>query len=210
MNIFSRFSLCNLCGSLLFAVTLLLSEGETAAKETFIPLLTENMFVFVHVDFHKADIDTLKGEAKKAGESLMQFLGFDDRSQRATLRDLEIVLENWDLMFRSFVETVTQDYRIQEIALIADHRLLEKRIPAVLVASWKGKTDQDRQKMIVRLLDIGYLWHEQLDGGSFQINPRQEIQEKSEGFTAILLYDCPLPTYVARRSSLFSIGFIFC
>jgi hypothetical protein len=144
---FSRLSMRNFM-RIPFLCTLLLAFAvPAAAQETFAPLLTENTFVFIHVDFKKTDIDTVKTEAKRMGESLLQTLGFDARSQRATLRDLDAELEKLDTMLRPVWETITRELGIQEIAWIADEKLEEQGIQFVIVAPWKGKTDADIQKL---------------------------------------------------------------
>ena len=80
---------------------LLLSINKATAQETFAPLLTENTVLFVHVDFSKIEVDTVKAALQKAGENFLQELGFDDRSKRTTLRDLDVELEKLDAMIRT-------------------------------------------------------------------------------------------------------------
>ena len=131
----------------LIAIALLLTAGKVAAQETFTPLLSNETMSFVHVDFSKVEVDRLKTETKKLGETLLTNLGFDDRSKRATLRDLDVELENLDEMIRPIIELVTKELGITEIAWIIDKNFQDYGIGAVIVVPWKGRTNADLQKL---------------------------------------------------------------
>ena len=90
--------------------------------------------MFVHVDFKKLDIDTLKTKTIKIGENLLKTLGFDAKSQWATLRDLETELEKLDSLIRPGFETITKKLGIQELAVICDENLSKEGIDFVIVA----------------------------------------------------------------------------
>jgi len=143
MKTFSRILFCFLC----------LAVSKATAQETFAPLLTENTLVFIHVDFSKVDIDTLKAEITKASETLLQNLGFDARSQRATLRDLELELEKLDEMVRPAWETITKEFGIQEVAAVMDDWLPDRLPFRGWVIPWKERTEQDLQKLFSILPD---------------------------------------------------------
>jgi len=138
---------------LFIAVTLLLTAEKATAQETFAPLLTENTVLFIHVDFSKVDVDLLKTEAKKLGETLLTTLGFDARSQRETLRELDVELEKLDTMIRPNVELITKELGIQEIAWICDETLMinEHGVPFLITVPWKGKTDEDIKTLYLLL-----------------------------------------------------------
>ena len=157
---------------------LLLVAHRGYAHETFAPLLTENTILFVHVDFSKLDVDTVRAEAMTIAENFLTALGFDARSKTATLRDLETELEKLDAMVRPIWETITEEFGIREVAVIADQNLSEQGMLAVIAFSWKGKTEQDCQKFISRLLDEVYPLLEKFDGKN-GLSPRAEIEEAS-------------------------------
>jgi len=133
----------------LIAAALLLTAERTAAQETFAPLLTKDTTLFVHVDFKKVDLDAVKAEAKKLGETLLTNLAFDARSKRLTLRDLDLELEKWDTVIRPAFELITKELGIQEIAWICDDTWMEGTwLPFAIAIPWKGKTDEDIQKLL--------------------------------------------------------------
>jgi len=117
------------------------------AQETFAPLITENTFIFVHVNLGNVDIDAVKAETMKLGETFLNFLGFDARSKTATLRDLESELEKLDAMVRPAWELITKEFGIQEIASINDLGFAEQEIQ-MIVLPWKGKNDADVRKLL--------------------------------------------------------------
>ena len=137
---------------------LLLVAHRGYAHETFAPLLTENTILFVHVDFSKLDVDTVRAEAMTIAENFLTALGFDARSKAATLRDLETELEKLDAMVRPTWEFITKELGIQEIALIGDEGFYKHGNEAgyVLVVSWKGKTDEDLQKLYSFLSSVAH------------------------------------------------------
>ena len=139
------------------ALALLLTVEKTAAQETFAPLLTKDTVAFVHIDFSKVDVDLLKTEAGKLGETLLTNLGFDARSHRTTMRDLEVELEKLDAMIRPAFERITKELGIKEIALIYDEPLMnEHGIPFLTAVSWKGKTDEDINTLYSLLPEESY------------------------------------------------------
>ena len=131
MKTFTRLLLC----------FLLLTVSKAIAQETFAPLITENTIIFVHVDFSKVDIDTLKAEITTASETLLQTLGFDARSQRATLRDLELELEKLDILVRPTFDTITKELGIRELAIIANLSF-EHGVGTTIAVPWKDKTNE--------------------------------------------------------------------
>jgi len=140
--------------TLTVCLALLLTTAKTLAQETFAPLLTEDTVLFVHIDFGKVDVDLLKTEARKLGETLLTTLGFDARSQRETLRDLDVELEKLDEMIRPNWEMLTKELGITEFAMIFDARLMEHvhaftlAIATVIAVPWKEKTDADIQTFL--------------------------------------------------------------
>ena len=144
------------CLPFVVVAILLTVEVGVPAHETFAPLLTENTVAFFHVDFSKVDVDLLKTEAKKLGETLLTTLGFDDRSRQATLRDLELELEKWDVINRPILELITKELGVTELAWIADETLFEQGIYFMVCAPWKGKTDADLQKLFAVMPEQEY------------------------------------------------------
>ena len=126
---------------------LLLTAGKATAQETFAPLISENCIAFVHADFRKIELDTVKAFVQKTGEDFLTMLGFDRRSHQATARELAIELEKIDMLARPTFDLITKELGIRELAWIADMELLEKGIYFMAVAPWKGKTDEDLQKL---------------------------------------------------------------
>ena len=162
MKMFHRFCL------LFIAIALLFVTEKATAQETFAPLLTENTVLFVHVDFSKVDLDLFKTEAKKLGETLLTTIGFDTRSQRETLRDLEVELEKLDTMFRPTFERITKELGIREIAWICDETLtMEHGVQFMLAVPWKGKTDSDFQKLLSALPPDGLVGNFAFPAGDF-------------------------------------------
>jgi len=106
MRTFTKLAIC--------LALLLTTETGVPASETFVPLLTENTVLFIHVDFSKVDVDVLKTETKKFGDMFLTALGFDERSKSATLHDLDVELEKWDAMIRPSLELFTKELGITE------------------------------------------------------------------------------------------------
>ena len=127
--------------------------NRTHAQETFAPLISENCIAFVHVDFRKVEFDAVKDSIQVLGESLLRALGFDDKSFKATARELTVELEKLDVLVRPTWETITKGLGITEIAMIADFNLLEHDAPVILVIPWKNKTDEQLQ-MLITLLQL--------------------------------------------------------
>ncbi|MCL2709426.1 MAG: hypothetical protein FWE95_00965 [Planctomycetaceae bacterium] len=154
MKTLHRLCLPFIAVALLLTAALLLSAERVTAQETFAPLLTKDTVLFVHVDLSKVDVDLLKTEAGKLGETLLTNLGFDDRSKRTTLRDLDVELENLDVMIRPVIELITKELGIKEIAFIVDESLFEHvqngdiDAPYVIAVPWKGKTAADLQTFL--------------------------------------------------------------
>ncbi|MCL2710050.1 MAG: hypothetical protein FWE95_04130 [Planctomycetaceae bacterium] len=139
----------------LVVLALLLTATKPPAQEAFAPLLTEDTVLFVHVDFSKVDVDLLKTEARTLGETILTALGFDDRSQRTTLRDLEVELEKLDEMIRPTLDTITKELGVYELAFIADESLPERRyqneVPLIVAIPWKDKTDRHIETLLKAL-----------------------------------------------------------
>ena len=116
-------------------------ESGVPAKETFAPLISENCIAFVHVDFGKLEVDTVKTVIQKTGEEILRELRFDEESFDATTRELAIELEKLDVIVRPVWETITKELGITEVAVVFDLDLLEKEMPPVFAVPWKNKTD---------------------------------------------------------------------
>ena len=137
---------------------LLLTISRATAQEhvatTFAPLITENTIGFVHVDFSKVEIDHIKATIQKTGEDLLRELGFDDRSLKATTRELTVELKKLDMLVRPTFNTLTKDLGIQEIAIIADMYWIDANSGGVIAAiPWKNKTDKQFETL-VNLLNV--------------------------------------------------------
>ncbi|MDR2116672.1 MAG: DUF1559 domain-containing protein [Planctomycetaceae bacterium] len=124
---------------LLFVLTTMNVYGQ----ETFAPLIDDNTVLFVHIDLRKVEIDTLKSQTEKLGEEFLNLLHFDEKSIKATTRELKVELEKLDAIIRPPYETITKTFDIRELAFIADTNLIENNITGVLVIPWKGKTKND-------------------------------------------------------------------
>jgi prepilin-type processing-associated H-X9-DG protein len=122
---------------------LVLTTVRVFGQETFAPLITDNTILFVHLDLRKIEIDTIKSQAGKLGEELLKQLHFDEKSFKATTRELNAELEKLDALVRPPYETITKKLGIQELAFISDVESLESGVTSVLVASWKNKTEDD-------------------------------------------------------------------
>jgi prepilin-type processing-associated H-X9-DG protein len=144
MKMFTRALLC----------FLLLTISRGYAQETFAPLLTENTVAFVHVDFSKVELDTVKETAQKAGEDFLRMLGFDDRSFQATARELSVELEKLDMLVRPTFNTITKELGIRELAIIFDMEILEtNRGGGIVAVPWKNKTDKQFETLKKFLID---------------------------------------------------------
>ena len=155
----------------LFALTLLLFAAKAPAQETFAPLLTEDTVLFVHIDFSQVNVDLLKTEARTLAETLLTALGFDDRSQRETLRDLDVELEKLDTMIRPTLEALTEKFGIREVALIGNDTWIEQGMPYLAVAPWRGKTDEDLQEYFSVMQVAELLRQHTLPMGDFLFSP---------------------------------------
>jgi hypothetical protein len=121
----------------------ILTVGQTFAQETFAPLISENCVAFVHVDFSKVEIDKVKETLQKTGEGFLDVLGFDEKSRKATVRELTVELEKLDMLVRPMFETITKDIGIREYAVIADMEIINtERGLGFLAVPWKNKTDK--------------------------------------------------------------------
>jgi prepilin-type processing-associated H-X9-DG protein len=112
-------------------------------QETFAPLITDNTVAFVHIDLHQVGIDKIKSHVEKMGGELLKQLQFDDKSFKATTRELQTELNKLDALVRPPYETITEKLDVRELALIADADLMDNEIVAVLAAPWKNKTPDD-------------------------------------------------------------------
>jgi len=126
---------------LAICLALLLSVNKAHAQETFAPLISENCFLFIHVDLSNIDIDTIKNNLQQFGEDGLRELGFDEAAFAATTRELAVELDKLDSLVRPFWEALTKEIGITEFAIIADLGFLE-RGALVLVVPWKDKTDE--------------------------------------------------------------------
>ena len=81
---------------LLCLVLLTATFHRVHAQETFAPLISENCFLFIHVDLSNIDIDTIKNNLQQFGEEGLRELGFDEESFNATARELAVELEKLD------------------------------------------------------------------------------------------------------------------
>ena len=125
----------------LFLIVFVLSVVRIQAQETFAPLVSENCVLFVHVDFSKVEIDPLKEQLTKTGELLLNELGFDAKSKRATLRELDRELDKLDAMVRPNFEMLTKEIGIRELAVMVDFGYAGGQQPIIAVP-WKDKTDR--------------------------------------------------------------------
>jgi len=126
---------------LLILALLTTMVSKTTAQETFTPLISETCVAFVHDDFSKIKIDTVKDVLQKTSEGLLRELGFDDKSFTATARELAIELEKLDMIARPYWDTITKELGITEVAMIADLELLASTGPPIVAIPWKNKTD---------------------------------------------------------------------
>ena len=133
-----------------------LTVCRASAQEAFAPLVTENCVAFVHIDLAKVEIDALKNEVQKFGESVFRGLGFDDGSFRATARELRIELDKLDARIRPPFDAVTKELGIREIAVIADWSLIERQVIAFVAVPWKDKTTKQFETLAA-LLNSGNL-----------------------------------------------------
>jgi hypothetical protein len=124
-----------------------LTTVRVFGQETFTPLIGENTIVFAHIDLRKIEIDTIKSQSEKLGVEFLKQLNFDEKSLKATRRELENELEKLDALVRPPYETITKIFGIQELAIIADLDLLENNIVGVLAVPWKGKTKNDTETL---------------------------------------------------------------
>jgi prepilin-type processing-associated H-X9-DG protein len=151
MKILTRISLC-----FLLLVGCLMTAARTYAQETFYPLITENTVAFIHADYSKFEIDKVKGALQTSGEGLLKMLGFDDKSFKATARELGIELEKLDMLVRPTIETVLNEIGIREYATIIDMEILMSGKGAGIAAvPWKGKTDKQLETLYALLEQAG-------------------------------------------------------
>ena len=137
---------------------LFLTAAKANAQETFAPLISENCVAFVHVDFTKVELDNVKSFLQKTGEDFLTQLGFDERSHRATARELAVELEKLDFLVRPYFDTVTKALGIRECAIIVDMSIVELGNGIGVVAfPWKNKTAEQREtlcSLVIALTDI--------------------------------------------------------
>ncbi|MDR3196263.1 MAG: hypothetical protein LBU34_00200, partial [Planctomycetaceae bacterium] len=101
-------------------VLFVLTTVRAFGQETFAPLIGDNTVVFVHLDLRKVELDTIKSQVGKFGEELLKQLHFDEKSFKATTRELNAELEKLDAFVRPTYETITKELGIQELAIIGD------------------------------------------------------------------------------------------
>ncbi len=129
------------------------AHEKNATENTFAPLISENCVGVAQLDFSNVEIDTLKKQCVDLGTQLITELGFDDRSKKATLRELNVELDKLDKMVRPTFETITKELGIREIAVVVDMELIERQVFAVVAVPWKDKKAQDLATL-KKLLDI--------------------------------------------------------
>ncbi|MDR0610374.1 MAG: DUF1559 domain-containing protein [Planctomycetaceae bacterium] len=122
---------------------LVLTAVRVFGQETFAPLITDNTVLFVHLDLRKVELDTIKSQTEKIGEDLLKQLHFDEKSFKATSRELKKEINKLDEMIRPPYETITKKLGIRELAFIVDFNSAEDINNAVLAAPWKDKTEDD-------------------------------------------------------------------
>jgi len=138
----------------LLCAALLTTANQATAQETFAPLISENCVAFVHVDFSRIELDAVKTAFQNAGEDLLRELGFDERSFKATARELTVELEKLDMLVRPTWDTITKELGITEIAIVADMEIIMQGKGIGFVAiPWKNKTDKQFETLS-SLLDI--------------------------------------------------------
>ena len=144
MKTFSRVLLC------ISLLTVGLGHTQdTCAQETFAPLVTDHCVAFVHVDFSKVEIDKVKNNLQKLGETVLWELGFDEQSHKATALELALELEKLDILVRPQFETLTKELGIREFAVIFDMDLLAMTEGRPFFAvPWKNKTDKQFETLI--------------------------------------------------------------
>ncbi|MDR1141579.1 MAG: hypothetical protein LBL62_07795, partial [Planctomycetaceae bacterium] len=124
-----------------------LTTVSVFGQETFAPLMTDNTVLFVHLDLRKIEIDSIKSQVGKLGEELLKQLHFDEKSFKATTRELNDELEKLDTLARPPYETITKKLGIQELAFFCDLDFATSGVMFVLAAPWKNKTDDDLQTL---------------------------------------------------------------
>ncbi|MDR1053464.1 MAG: DUF1559 domain-containing protein [Planctomycetaceae bacterium] len=155
-----------LFGVLFVSACFLGTTSLLSAQETFAPLITDNCVGMLHVDLRKVEFDKIKAAVVKMSEEHLKDLKFDDKSYRATMRELGKVLDEVDKLVRPKFKLVLDDLGIRELAVIVDGDLSEDEIPVVFLAiPWENKTDEDSKtlgKFADSLeLDLDGLWVEE-------------------------------------------------
>ena len=126
-----------------FLLAFAVCAAPVSAQETFAPLITENTALYVHVDFRKIEIDTIKQSWTKYAEELLQSLRFDEASTRSTLSAINKDFDKLGEFIRPTFETITQKLGLREVALIIDTDYESDTIPLIIAVPWKGKTNND-------------------------------------------------------------------
>jgi hypothetical protein len=136
---------------LLCLALLTVSRAAVHAQETFAPLVSENCVAFVHIDFRKVELDTIKNDLQKIGEGFLKDLGFDNKSLTATVKELNVELDKLETLVRPTFDTITKELGIREVALIFDMELLMQNAPLVIALPWKNKTDKHLETLTALL-----------------------------------------------------------
>ena len=174
MKTFTRILLC-------FA---LLTVGKAVAQETFAPLVSENCIAFIHVDFSRVELDTVKGVLQKSGEDFLRKLGFDEKSFKATVQELNVELEKLDMLVRPGFATITKELGIQEFAVIFDMELaLLGEGPGILAVPWKNKTEgqlEALKNLLLSAFDEPAINRVMFQAGDFLVVPLADNPEKYE------------------------------
>ncbi|MDR1477457.1 MAG: DUF1559 domain-containing protein [Planctomycetaceae bacterium] len=124
------------------------ATGRVVAQETFAPLITDNCIGFVHIDLRKVEPDQIKSVIMQTGEKYLKDLKFDDKSFKATMRELTNELNKVDRIVRPHFELIADKLGIRELAIIIDSGLEEDEQPMILVAvPWKNKTEKDMKTL---------------------------------------------------------------
>ncbi|MDR2344533.1 MAG: DUF1559 domain-containing protein [Planctomycetaceae bacterium] len=126
------------------AVFFVLSANFIAAQETFAPLISDKCIAFIHVDFHKLELDRLKSHYIKLAESFFKDLKFDDKSLKSTIDELDSELTNFNKFVRPVFDRITKELGIRELAIIIDPSLCGGRnFQPLFAIRWKNKTEKN-------------------------------------------------------------------
>ncbi|MDR2344534.1 MAG: DUF1559 domain-containing protein [Planctomycetaceae bacterium] len=131
------------------AVFFVLSRNPVVAQETFKPLISDKCIAFIHVDFHKLELDRLKSVISKSAESFLKELNFDAKSFKNTMYEFNRGTDKIDKLVRPNFDRITKELGISELAIIIDPALQnETDIAPLLAISWKNKTEENLKTLL--------------------------------------------------------------